>query len=178
LGYDRRTGGADHWDDSAASGFHPTERGRIFAQGVLRFFILRLIAEQPRHGYEIIKVIGERVGGVYTPSAGAIYPILNLLEEQGLIRQAGTDGAKKLYDITAEGVTELHEKRDVIDGMFARIAQVREQMNAGRPPQIVRAVENLRTALRLRMERGDLDAARIDAIADALDATARTIEKI
>jgi len=76
--------------------------GRMLAQGDLRLLALALIAEQPRHGYEIIKVLEDKTGGWYAPSPGVVYPTLTYLEEAGYVT-AQADGAKKLYTITTEG---------------------------------------------------------------------------
>jgi len=149
----------------------------MFDHGDLKFVVLALIAEQPRHGYEIIKEIEARVGGVYAPSPGVIYPLLTMLEEMNLVELSGNEGAKKLYAITKEGEAELAEKRADVDALFARIAAARESFSSGRAPQLVRAMENLKLALRLRMERGPLTEAQIEAVAAALDGAAQAIER-
>ena len=77
--------------------------GRFFDQGDLRLVILALLAEQPRHGYEIIKAIEERLGGAYAPSPGVVYPTLTWLEELGYAEVQSAQGNRKLYAITAEG---------------------------------------------------------------------------
>ncbi len=156
---------------------HGGGRRRLFDQGELKFVVLALIAEQPRHGYEIIKEIEARVGGAYAPSPGVIYPLLTMLEEMNLVELSGSEGAKKLYAITKEGEAELAEKRADIDALFARIAAARESFSSGRAPQLVRAMENLKLALRLRMERGPLTEAQIEAVAAALDGAAQAIER-
>jgi len=76
--------------------------GRFFAHGDLRLVSLHLIAEKPRHGYEIIKAIEEHVGGAYSPSPGVIYPTLTLLEELGYVTVTAGDGVKKLHTITSD----------------------------------------------------------------------------
>src|ERR1700743_3083513 len=73
---------------------------RLFDQGDLRFVILYLIAERPRHGYEIIKAIEEGTGGSYAPSPGVVYPTLTMLEEMGLASVESAEGNKKLYTVT------------------------------------------------------------------------------
>ena len=156
---------------------HGGGRRRLFDQGELKFVVLALIAEQPRHGYEIIKEIEARVGGAYAPSPGVIYPLLTMLEDVGLVELSGSEGAKKLYAITKEGEAELADKRTNVDALFARIAAARESSASGRAPQIVRAAENLKLALRLRMERGPLTEAQIEAVAAALDGAAQVIER-
>src|ERR1700749_206565 len=76
-----------HWGDHARDRHHGRHRGERFMEhGDLRFVVLSLIAEQPRHGYELIKELEERTGGAYRPSPGVIYPLLSLLEDEGFIR--------------------------------------------------------------------------------------------
>lgn len=150
--------------------------GRFFAHGDLRLVILNLIAEKPSHGYEIIKAIEERVGGAYSPSPGVIYPTLTLLEELGYVTtEAGA--AKKLHTITEQGRAFLEANRPTLDALLARMAQVSEAQPGEPPPQILRAMENLKFALRLRLSRGALTAEQADAVAAALDAAATGVEK-
>src|SRR5262249_53440562 len=87
------------------------DAGRMLAQGDLRLIALALIAEQPRHGYEIIKVLEDKTAGWYSPSPGIVYPTLTYLEEAGYVT-AQAEGAKKLYAITDEGRAHLDENRD------------------------------------------------------------------
>lgn len=151
--------------------------GRMFGQGDLRYVVLALIAEQPRHGYEIIKEIETRAGGAYAPSPGVIYPLLTMLEEMGLARLDASEGAKKRYAITPEGEADLAGNKAAVEHLFARMAAVRESAGSGRPPQVVRAIENLRLALQLRLERGSLTEDQAQAIAAAIDAAATAIER-
>jgi DNA-binding PadR family transcriptional regulator len=137
--------------------------------------MLELIAQAPRHGYELIKSIEDKVAGAYSPSPGVVYPTLTLLEEMGFATVASTDGARKLYAITAEGQAHLDANRATLDAIAARMKQIGDGRDAN-APQIERAVENLRTALRLRLERGLKDGDG-QAIADALDAAAKKIEQ-
>src|SRR5262249_32486087 len=97
--------------------------GRMLATGDLRLIALALIAEQPRHGYEIIKVLEEKTEGWYSPSPGIVYPTLTYLEEAGYVT-AQAEGAKKLYTITAEGRAHLDENRDMVDAVLERLAAV------------------------------------------------------
>jgi DNA-binding PadR family transcriptional regulator len=97
--------------------------GRMLAQGDLRLIALTLIAEQPRHGYDIIKQLEEKTGGWYSPSPGIVYPCLTYLEEVGhLTSQA--DGAKKLYSITDAGRAHLEENRSLVDAVMNRLAYI------------------------------------------------------
>jgi DNA-binding PadR family transcriptional regulator len=76
----------------------------------MRLVILRLIREKPMHGYEIIKALEEQFHGCYTPSAGSVYPTLQMLEDQGYVRIV-EEGGKKIYHITPEGEAFLDNKK-------------------------------------------------------------------
>ncbi len=106
--------------------------GRFFAHGDLRLVILHLIAEKPRHGYEIIKAIEEQVAGAYSPSPGVIYPTLTLLEELGYVTVSTGEGAKKLHAITAEGRAFLDANRATVDALLARMAEA-SRVHGGGP---------------------------------------------
>lgn len=153
---------------------HGGGRGRPFEQGDLRFVLLQLLAENPRHGYELIKAIEDKMGGTYTPSPGIVCPTLAMLEELGDATVADSNGGKKLYTVTSEGTAFLESSRTIVDGIFARMQTTRGSHAA---PQIVRAMENLKLALRLRLSQPDLDEDRIRAIAAAIDAAAVDIER-
>lgn len=151
-------------------------RGRFFEQGQLRLVLLALIAEAPRHGYEIIKAIEERLGGGYSPSPGVIYPTLTLMNELGYTTVSDTDGGRKLYTITDEGRAHLAENQGMVDAILARMDRASAK-SGERSPQVVRAIENMKTALHLRLARGPLSEVEAQAIADALDTAARAIER-
>jgi DNA-binding PadR family transcriptional regulator len=100
-------------------------RGRgpkMFDAGAMRYVVLQLIAEKPRHGYEIIKELEQRSGGAYTPSPGAIYPLLAMLLDMGHV-SASADGNKKLHTITPEGEAFLAENRQFVDAILARMGE-------------------------------------------------------
>ncbi|WP_244532358.1 PadR family transcriptional regulator [Methylocapsa palsarum] len=150
--------------------------GRMFAQGDLRFVVLKLISDKPSHGYEIIKAIEDRLAGAYSPSPGVVYPTLTLLEELGQIRVQEADGPRKLFAITPEGEAALDQNRGLVDTIFGRIAEINERHGGGPAPQIVRAMENLKMALRIRLSRGPLNADQVAAIASTLDDAAKAVE--
>jgi DNA-binding PadR family transcriptional regulator len=152
--------------------------GRFFAHGDLRLVILHLIAEKPRHGYEIIKAIEDQVAGSYSPSPGVIYPTLTLLDELGYVTVNAGDGTKKLHEITEEGRAFLVANRCAVDALLARMAETSRAHGGGPAPQILRAMENLKLALRLRLARGPLREEQINAVAAALDAAATGVERI
>ncbi len=125
--------------------------GRMFGQGDLRFVILSLIADRPRHGYDIIKALEERSGGLYAPSPGAVYPILTLLEDQGFATAAAEEGGKKLYTVTDEGRVALAANQAMIDGIFARIDLMAQAGGAAATTvELHQAIQLLRQALALR----------------------------
>src|SRR5262249_42131638 len=97
--------------------------GRMLATGDLRLIALALIAEQPRHGYEIIKLLEDKTAGWDSPSPGIVYPTLTYLEEAGYVT-AQAEGAKKLYTITEEGQAHLAENRDFVDAVLERMSAV------------------------------------------------------
>ena len=150
--------------------------GRFFAHGDLRLVILHLIAEKPRHGYDIIKAIEDAVAGAYSPSPGVIYPTLTLLEELGYVT-AEADGAKKLYSITPEGKAFLKANKPTLDVLLQRMSEAGGH-GRGRLPEVMRAMGNLKLALRLRLSQGDVTAEQVSAIAAAIDAAAAKVETV
>jgi DNA-binding PadR family transcriptional regulator len=151
--------------------------GRFFDHGDLRFVILKLIAEQPSHGYELIKSVEQSAGGAYSPSPGVIYPTLTLLEELGYVTATEEAGGKKLYTITPEGEAFLKTNETHVGGLFARMAEVAAQ-SAAFSPLIHRARENLKTALQLKLTGTALTPEQIAAIAKLMDDAARAIEQL
>jgi DNA-binding PadR family transcriptional regulator len=147
--------------------------GRMLAQGDLRLIALALIAEQPRHGYEIIKVLEDKTAGWYSPSPGVIYPTLTYLEEVGYVT-AQSEGAKKLYSITEEGRAHLEQNRDFVDAVLERFSRIGEKVSRmrrrfgmdegederaeGMPPLVRAALDNLREVAAKRLEGDDADA--------------------
>src|SRR5271170_7902575 len=95
--------------------------GRMFDSGELRLAILALIAEKPRHGYEVIKALSERVGGDYSPSPGVVYPTLTMLEDMGYASASVDEGGRKLYAITPEGQKFLAENKPQVDAILSRL---------------------------------------------------------
>ena len=157
----RRRGGAD----------------RLFEQGDLRWVFLSLIAEKPSHGYELIKALEERTGGAYSPSPGVVYPTLTLLEELGYVFEAASSGVKKAFAITDEGRAALEQNQGSVTTIFERMAAFAERAGGGPSPQIVRAMENLRLALRLKLEAGKMTDDEAAVVAKALDEAAVAIER-
>lgn len=152
---------------------------RLFAHGDLRLVILHLIAEKPRYGYEIIKSIEEHAGGTYSPSPGVVYPTLTHLEELGYVSVSGAgEGGRKQHEITQQGQAFLEANRPALEALLARMAEVSRVHAGGPPSQIVRAMENLKLALRLRLSRGPLTDEQAHAMAEALDQAATKVERV
>jgi len=155
---------------------------RILAQGDLRLIALALIAEQPRHGYEIIKLFEEKTGDWYSPSPGIVYPTLTYLEEAAHVT-ASAEGSKKLYTITDEGRAYLEANRDVVDAVLDRLTAlgervkgwrraVRRERNNRRPltPLIEAAFDHLRETVGKRLESDGTAEARLVEILARTDA--------
>ena len=155
--------------------------GRIFSHGGLRFVLLQLISEKPSHGYELIKLIEDRLGGSYSPSPGTVYPTLTLLEELGYLQgQSAEAGGRKSYAVTEVGKAFLEKNRALTDTMMGRLNGGVDGAGArgGRPPQVMRAIENLKLAMRMRLSREALTAEQANAFAAVLDHAAQQLEQI
>jgi DNA-binding PadR family transcriptional regulator len=154
---------------------------RMLAQGDLRLVALALIAEAPRHGYEIIKLIEEKTADWYSPSPGIVYPTLTYLEEAGYVT-AATEGAKKLYTITDEGRAYLATNRELADVVLDRLAALGERVNRWRRtargeergerralPQLVEAtLQHLRETVGKRLDSDpDAEARLVEILARA-----------
>ncbi len=176
-GHERGERGGPMGGRGGRGGGGPMGRGRFFDHGDLKLLILALVAEKPSHGYEIIKAIEERVAGAYSPSPGVVYPTLTMLEELGLVTVETIAGNRKQHQITEEGRAYLAANETEVKVIFARMAEAGEQGRGGRSPQLIRAMENLRLALRLRFASGTPDADQIATITAALDEAAGKIER-
>ena len=151
--------------------------GRLFDYGELRLVALAMIAEQPRHGYELMKAIEERMSGSYSPSPGVIYPTLSWLEDMGYTAAQAEDAGRKRYRITAEGEAFLTANRAAVDALWSRIGPAGAGAPDGVPAPVLRAMENLKLALRLRLRRGPLDPTAAETIAAALDTAVQAVER-
>jgi DNA-binding PadR family transcriptional regulator len=149
--------------------------GRMFEQGDLKYVILQLLSEKPRHGYEIIKALEERFGGTYSPSPGAVYPTLTFLEDTGYARTTVEASGKKIYEITDEGRAYLEQNRGAVSDIFDRIGQFADSFFGVPMEEIHRAFKNVAratysNAMRLR------DPAQLQKIRDILERAAADIE--
>ena len=118
----------------------------VFAHGSLRLYLLALLDEQPRHGYELIQALSERFGGTYSPSAGTIYPRLSKLEEEGLVSKS-TDGRKTVYEITDAGRTELEARRHELDAIESDLTDSVRRLADGVRAEVNDAMRSMRAEL-------------------------------
>jgi DNA-binding PadR family transcriptional regulator len=124
-------------------GHGPRHGGRFFERGGIRFAILDLLKDKPRHGYDMIREMEERSGGFYSPSPGAVYPTLQALEDQDLV-SATTEEGKKVYAITEAGIAYLEEHKDRASGHRERW---QSHWAGGREGEAWEAVDGIRGAL-------------------------------
>ncbi len=153
-------------------------RRRMFDGTELRLILLKLIEEQPRHGYDLIREIEERSGGAYAPSPGVVYPTLTMLDDMGLIEESKSEGAKKQFAITEAGAAHLAERTEEVAALFERLQQpagLRERSHGG---PIRRAMGNLRAVLQERLAGESVDADMLHGVAEILDEAARKIERL
>jgi len=146
---------------------------RVFAPGDLKLLLLALVAEQPCHGYDLIRQIEGMFDGAYSPSPGVIYPTLTFLEESELI-SGEVHGSKKLYSVTDAGRQSLVDQAIALDGVRTRIEVSKRSMRVhDRPPEIHEAVHNLRHALQIHA--GRWNPAEIERVRTLLNDTAKAI---
>ncbi|QIK80059.1 PadR family transcriptional regulator [Sphingomonas piscis] len=175
-GRHRGFGGFD-FDPFAERGGRAGNRRRMFEGGELRLVLLKLIADEPRHGYDLIRAIEELTGGRYAPSPGVVYPTLTMLQDMGLIEEAAAEGSRKPFQVTAEGRAHLAENAEEVERLLARLAELAPgERHAGGPP-VRRAVRNLMTALGERVARDGVDDELLHEIAAILDEAAQRIER-
>ena len=165
-------------DDGPGWGYHRRGRRRMFESGELRLVLLKLIADEPRHGYDLIKAIEELTGGRYAPSPGVVYPTLTMLQDMGLIEEAPVEGARKPFQITDEGMQHLKERSGEVDELVERLRELAPDPRQEAGPAIGRAVGNLMAALRHRIGRDGLDDELLHEIAAILDEAAQRIERV
>ena len=194
---------ANEWEDEFKSSRHRVKsrdwqdgarrnkrRGRMFGTGELRLALLALINEEPRHGYELIKAIEEMTGGAYSPSPGAVYPTLQMLEEEGQIKQSKpkkkgkpadeeTSG-KKPFEVTTSGAAELEDRADEVEELMGRINEHgdRAEKVKEKSPDLFRAMGIFASVLKNRTRAGKLDKDTVDQIVDIIDEVAKRIERM
>lgn len=141
----------------------------VFSHGSLRLYLLSLLEESPRHGYELIQALTERFGGTYSPSAGTIYPRLAKLEEEGLVTKTA-EGRKTVYAITDAGRAELEARRPELDAIEDEVTdsvrRLADEVRAG----VNDAMRTLRAELASAAREAKRNASRVDPRQEARDA--------
>ena len=150
-------------------------RTQMFESGEVKFVILRLLREKPRHGYEIIKALEERLAGCYTPSPGTVYPTLQLLEDQGYVRVVEENG-KKVYHITPEGEAFLESNKDAIEDIFDRVRDTVRDFAGGPMGDLHQAFARVARATYQRAWRWGGAHPAVPRIVDILDQAANAID--
>ena len=150
----------------------------MFESGELRLVLLKLIADEPRHGYDLIRAVEEMTGGEYAPSPGVVYPTLTLLQDMGFIEESKEKGPRRPFQITKEGREHLEERSDEVDDLIERLKELAPDERHDAGPAIGRAVRNLMTALSHRISREGRNDELLHEIAAVLDEAAQRIERI
>ncbi|MGE4430718.1 MAG: PadR family transcriptional regulator [Sphingobium sp.] len=183
----RGRGGFDRPDDDFGAGFgdgggrggRGGGRRRLFDNAGLRLLLLHLTAQEPRHGYDLIREIETLSGGAYIPSPGMIYPALTMMAEMDHIAEQASEGTRKRFAITPEGEAFLTENAGERDAVLARLAVLAQQAApvADHAP-VRRAMENLKAALRIRLHKEGSDGDTIFDVAALIDEAASRIERL
>ena len=168
----------DFWGPRGGKHHRGHRMGRVFEQGDLKYVILRLLEEKPRHGYEIIKDLEDRFGGAYSPSPGTVYPTLTMLEDLGYARAMPEEGGRKIYEITDEGRKHLEEHSATVDDIFERIAKFVEGFFDAPMADLKRSMASLGRATFYVASRSPNDRERLAKISEILKKAATDIEKL
>jgi DNA-binding PadR family transcriptional regulator len=152
-------------------------RRRLFDNETLRLILLKLIADEPRHGYELIRAIEALSGEVYVPSPGVVYPTLTLLAETDLIAEQPGEGSRKKFAITDAGKAQIEERQAALDLALARLAALASKADRVDPAPVRRAMHNLRFAVQHRLEKEGADNQTMFDVAALIDEAAGKIER-
>ncbi|WP_010164129.1 PadR family transcriptional regulator [Sphingomonas sp. PAMC 26617] len=165
-------GGHEHGEGRGSRG------RRMFDGGELRLVLLKLIADEPRHGYDLIRRIEELTGGAYAPSPGVVYPTLTLLDDMDLIAARQAEGAKKLFEVTEAGTQHLAENAELVAALFARIAEVGAERARTDSASVRRAMGNLREVLMHKLRDEAVPIETIHQAVALIDDAAQKIERL
>jgi DNA-binding PadR family transcriptional regulator len=153
-------------------------RRRMFDRSELHLVLLKLIADQPRHGYDLIRAIEDLTGGAYAPSPGVVYPSITMLQDMGHIAETDASGTRRAFAITDEGKAYLAEREAEVTELLSRLEALAKTRSRTDGAPIRRAMGNLRTVLEHRLSRDDSDADMMHKTAALLDEVAQKIERL
>ncbi|MFB0873073.1 MULTISPECIES: PadR family transcriptional regulator [unclassified Sphingobium] len=153
-------------------------RRRMFDNDALRLILLKLIADEPRHGYELIRAIEALSGEAYAPSPGVVYPTLTLLADMELIAEQPGEGSRKRFAITDAGMAQLAERKAELEAALGRLAALAKKAERTDGGPVRRAMHNLRFALQNRLEKEGADEQTLFDVAALIDEAATKIERL
>jgi DNA-binding PadR family transcriptional regulator len=153
-------------------------RRRLFDSSELRLVLLKLISDQPRHGYDLIRAIEELSGGAYVPSPGVVYPALSMLQDLDHIEGTGAENARKAFAITQTGTADLTANAATVKALLARLGELAASREQTDSAPIRRAMENLRSVLRHRLGGEKVTKDTLYEVAAILDEAAQRIERL
>lgn len=148
--------------------------GSVLSRAELRLLLLSLFGDEPRHGYELIRLVKMKTRGAYAPSPGMVYPVLAELAEAGAITETPGEGERRSYRIAPAGSDEATARTGEIEELNARLAALSTAAETTHAP-IARALANLELVLGNAL--ANADATRVDAIVERIDQMAREIER-
>jgi DNA-binding PadR family transcriptional regulator len=150
---------------------------RFFGRGDLKYVILELLKDQPRHGYDIIRALEDRMRGHYRPSPGSVYPTLQMLEDLGYVTSTQQEG-KKVYTITDEGRRYLDEQQSTIDDIRSRIAAGWDAASRPEVSDLMHEVQQLARALFRQGTRNLQDPDRLKRLREIVARTRAEVEAL
>ncbi|MGC4251456.1 MAG: PadR family transcriptional regulator [Sphingobium sp.] len=184
-GFGRAFGGGGRgraFDDDPFGGDGRGGRGggrrRLFTNDMLQLILLRLIADSPRHGYDLIREIESLSGEIYAPSPGVVYPTLTLLADMGLIAEQPGESSRKLFAITEAGAAHLSDRQDEAQAVMDRLAHMAKKAERSDGAPIRRAMQNLAMAVRGRLQKEGVEAQTMLDVAALIDEAAHKIERL
>ncbi len=150
----------------------------MFDGDALQLLLLRLIADEPRHGYDLIRAIETRTGGAYAPSPGVVYPTLTLLSDMGLTEERQTDGPRKIFAVTGEGTAHLEAHAEEVAAILARLDELGAAESGSDAVPLRRSLANLMAVLENRSAEEGFNSAKVREAVELIDEVARRIEQL
>jgi DNA-binding PadR family transcriptional regulator len=147
----------------------------MFDRGDLRYMILTLLDKQPMHGYEVMQALSREAAGLYTPSAGSVYPVLQLLQDQGYVISEDRDG-KRVYSITDTGRAFLKENSDRVDDVFEKISDYTSRFRGSEMRDLTRSFIKFAQVSFEEAVRGAGDTEKLDELKEILERATREME--
>ena len=171
----------DFFDDCGFGNWWGRSKGRsrwrLFERGDLKFVILRLVSTEPMHGYQVMQALEEEAGPWYKPSPGSVYPTLQMLEDEGLVRSEA-QGGKKVYEITDEGRAYLEENGDLVDKIFDRVGAFADGFFKKESRELTGAFSRLAQTVLETTFTGKPDPESVQKMVDVLDRARVEIDEI